>query len=464
MGRVVEFDPKRSAAGHARPGPIKPERTPKTRPGGGSSKLTQRLVNEISAPASGKLRVPDGEVRGLFLRVTAGSAKSYILRYSVDGRRGEAAIGDARSITLVAARAKAVAMLSDLAVHNIDPVARKQAAIKREKAKKEETFAALVARYQVDAARRKRPRTLDYETWLLDRHILPKIGQRRYADLRRAEIIAMVEKIGAGGASGGGPTTANRAHAMVRQVLNYALKRDLIEANPALAIEQLFPEHSRERVLTEEEIARFWAFLEAARANAGLGLAPGQEEGERPINGLSWSAATALQLCLLTLQRAGEVVGARIEEFGWTDRLWIVPAERMKGKRAHAVPLSDLALERFREAFDRSGGAIAFPDRTGKEPMEAKRLTRAMARSCQLIPLAHASPHDLRRTGRTMMTSERVGVSYEVAERVIAHLVGSAVSRVYDRNEYLREKRSALEAWAGALRSMLDGQTVLELR
>ncbi len=47
-----------------------------------------------------------------------------------------------------------------------------------------------------------------------------------------------------------------------------------------------------------------------------------------------------------------------------------------------------------------------------------------------------------------MMTSERVGVSYEIAERVIAHLVGSAVSWVYDRNEYLREKRAALEAWA----------------
>lgn len=462
MGRVVELDLKRGTAGSARPSPTKAERTPKTRPGGASAKLTQRQVNEISPPPSGKLRVPDGEVHGLFLRVTPSSAKSYILRYTVDGRRGEAAIGDARSITLVAARAKAVAMLSELAVRKVDPVAAKQAAIKKEKAKKEQTFAALVARYQIDAARRKRENTLAYETWLLDKHVLPKIGQRRYADLKRAEIIAMVEKIGASG----GHTTANRAHAIVRQVLNYALKRDLIEANPALAIERLFPEISRDRVLNEDEIRKFWAFLEAARANAGAGLAPGQEEGERPVNGLSPPVATALQLCLLTLQRAGEVVGARIEEFSWTDKLWIVPAERMKGKRAHAVPLSDLALERFRDAFDRSGGAIAFPDRTGKAPMEGKRLTRAMARSCQLIPMAHASPHDLRRTGRTMMTSERVGVGYEVAERVIAHLVGSAVSRVYDRNEYLREKRAALEAWAAELTSIHSGvsghRTVLD--
>ena len=308
-----------------------------------------------------------------------------------------------------------------------------------------------MARYQVDAARRKRSNTLAYESWLLERHILPKIGQRRYADLRRAEIIAMVEKIGAKGASGGGAVTANRAHAMVRQVLNYALKRDLIEANPALGIERLFPETSRERVLSEEEIRTFWAFLEAARGNAGAGLAPGQVQGERPVNGLSAPLAIALQLCLLTLQRAGEVVGARIEEFSWTDRLWIVPAERMKGKRAHAVPLSDLAMTRFREAFDRSGDAFAFLDRAGEAALDPKRLTRAMTRACQIIGIPQAGPHDLRRTGRTLMTSERVGVGYETAERVIAHLVGSAVSRVYDRNEYLREKRAALEAWAAEL-------------
>jgi hypothetical protein len=167
MGRVIEFKPKRGTAEQARPPQTKAERTPKTRPGGGSAKLTQRLVNEIGPPPSGKLRIPDGEVSGLFLRVTPSSAKSYILRYTIDGRRGEATIGDARSITLVAARAKAVEVLSDLAVRKVDPVAEKQAAIRREKAKKEATFAALVARYQVDAARRKRAKTLAYENWLL---------------------------------------------------------------------------------------------------------------------------------------------------------------------------------------------------------------------------------------------------------------------------------------------------------
>ncbi|MBU6408170.1 MAG: site-specific integrase [Alphaproteobacteria bacterium] len=378
------------------------------------------------------------------MRVTPAGAKSYVLRYSSNGRRGEAAIGDARSITLTAARAKAIALLNKLAVQEIDPVAAKRDAIATERQKRQETFAALTEAYRKDSERRKRPKTLSLEAWLLDRHILPRLGARRYTELRRGEIIAFIEQVG----EAAGAVTGNRAHGVVRQVLNFALKRDLIAANPALGIERVFPEVSRERVLNEEELRKLWAFWDAARTNQGLGLGPGQRQGERAVNGLSWPSATALQLCLITLQRAGEVVGARAEEFSWTDRLWIIPANRMKGKRAHAVPLTDLATERFKEAFARSKSVFAFLDRSGEASLDPKRLTRAMARCSKLLEMTPAGAHDLRRTGRTMITSERVGVSYETAERVIAHLVGSSVSRVYDRNEYLAEKRAALESWA----------------
>ena len=120
------------------------------------------------------------------------------------------------------------------------------------------------------------------------------------------------------------------------------------------------------------------------------------------------------------------------------------------------ICLHSVALELFREAFAISDGPLAFPDRSGILPIESHRLTKAMGRSCKALGLAAAGPHDLRRTGRTALTSERLGVSYEAAERVIAHLVGSAVSRVYDRNEYLREKRGALDAWAGEVAAIVS--------
>ena len=414
-------------------------------------RLTQRFVNEIQGSGV-KQRIADHEVKGLFLRITPAGAKSYVLRYSKDGRRGESAIGDARSITLAAARVKAISLLNGLTVQSIDPVAAKREAAAATQKRQRETFEALARTYQIDAARRKRPRSLETESWLLERHILPKLGARPFVELKRSEIIAFIESVG----DGTGHVTANRAHGLVRQILNYALKRELIDANPALGIERVFPETSRERVLTEDELAKLWAWLEAARANRGLGLAPGQPAGQRPINGVSYVTATALQLCILTLQRAGEVAGARREEFHWNDRLWVIPAERMKSKRAHAAPLSEMALGLFQEAFERSGGPFAFPDRGGDAPLDPKRLTRGMARACKILGIPPAGPHDLRRTGRTMMTSERVGVTYETAERVIAHLVGSAVSRVYDRNEYLREKRAALEAWAREIDRFVD--------
>ncbi len=73
-----------------------------------------------------------------------------------------------------------------------------------------------------------------------------------YAELRRSEIIAFIETIG----DKTGQVTANRAHAVIRQILNYALKRDLIGANPALGIERMFPEVSRERILNESEMRK----------------------------------------------------------------------------------------------------------------------------------------------------------------------------------------------------------------
>lgn len=435
------------------------EQTPIDTPGQASGlrrkqpvqRLTQRLASEAEA-TSLKQRIADHEVKGLFLRITPTGARSYVLRYSQEGRRGEATIGDASGITLAIARAKAIDMLNALTLQRIDPVQAKQAAIASERQRKQDSFAALTELYSKDAARRKRPRTLEYETWILGKHILPKIGERRYAELRRAEIIAFIETLG----DTTGHVTANRAHAVIRQILNYALKRDLIEANPALGIERVFQEVSRERVLNEAEIRTLWAFLEAARGNPPEALSNGVRQGKRVPKIVTPMVATALQLCLLTLQRSGEVAGARIEEFSWSDRLWVIPADRMKGKRAHAVPLSGLAIERFQAAFKLSGDRLAFAGRSGEASLDPKRLTRAMSRCCQHLGLTKAGPHDLRRTGRTMMTSERVGVSYEVAERVIAHLVGSAVSRVYDRNEYLREKREALDRWDEALRAIVE--------
>jgi len=393
------------------------------------TRLTQGVVNSVAAGPS-KVRLADHEVKGLFLRITPAGAKSYVLRYSIGPKRGEAVIGDARGITLVDARKKALELLAGVALRGADPLVERAAARRAAELRANNTIEALLDDYLADGDRRKSPRTMVNERYLLRRYVLPRFGSQPLETIRRAEIIAFVQEVGAKS----GATAANRAHAMLRQLLSFALQRELIEANPALSLRKIFKEESRDRVLSPAELKSLWGFLEAARAGARNGVSP--------------SVAIALQLCLLTLQRSGEVVGAAIEEFDWEARTWAVPATRMKGRRIHIVPLSDLAADRFRQAFTASGGRFAFLNLSKTAPLEQPRLTRAMGRACATLAIPSAGPHDLRRTGRTFLTSERLGVSYETAERVIGHLVGSAVSRVYDRNEYLREKRAALEAWA----------------
>lgn len=399
-------------------------------------RLTQRAVNELPPPSI-KRRIPDHEVKGLFLRVLPSGAKSYVLRYSKGARRGELTIGDATAITLAAARKKAVELASDLAVHEVDPILARRAQKEADRRERTSTLNAILDDYLADSDRRKRPKTMEGERYLLRRFLLPRLGDRPFMELRRVEIIAFIEAVGAEA----GPISANRAHAVLRQMLNFAVRRGLIEANPALSVQRVFPEGSRDRVLSPRELAMVWDHLERTRKGEAEGMTP--------------SSAIALQLCLLTLQRSGEVVGLHSDEVLWEEKVWIIPAERMKGKRAHAVPLSALALERMREAFALSDSEFAFPARDGQAPLEQKRISRAMARACAALQIPSAGPHDLRRTGRTILTSERLGVSYETAERVIAHLVGSAVSRVYDRNEYLREKRAALEAWTDELKRLV---------
>jgi integrase len=397
-----------------------------------ATRLSQSVVNSFE-PGPAKVRFADHEVKGLYLRVTPGGAKSYVLRYSIGTKRGEAVIGDARAITLADARKKALEMQAGIAMRGADPLVERAAARREAERRAINTIDALLGDYLADSDRRKRPRTMVNERYLLRRYVLPRFGVQPLETIRRAEIIAFVQDVGARS----GATAANRAHAMLRQLLSFALQRELIEANPALSLRKIFKEESRDRVLSAAELKALWGFLEAARAGAR--------------NGISSPVAIALQLCLLTLQRSGEVVGAAAEEFDWEARTWSVPAGRMKGRRIHVVPLSELAVERFRQAFTASGDRHAFLNLSKTGPLEQPRLTRAMGRACSSLAIPSAGPHDLRRTGRTLLTSEKVGVSYETAERVIGHLVGSAVSRVYDRNEYLKEKRAALEAWSAEL-------------
>lgn len=172
------------------------------------------------------------------------------------------------------------------------------------------------------------------------------------------------------------------------------------------------------------------------------------------------------KLLLVLGQRRTEVAAARWDEFDLSDKLWVIPRDRMKSGRAHAVPLSGMAIEIIGR-LPRTG-AFLFPGRPsgGVEVAissfgQIKHKTDALNREA-----GHELPrwtfHDLRRTCRSGLS--RLRIPSEVAEAVLAHVFPGVVG-IYDRHSYLDEKRDALERWAGLLRDILDpSRKVVALR
>jgi integrase len=124
------------------------------------------------------------------------------------------------------------------------------------------------------------------------------------------------------------------------------------------------------------------------------------------------------------------------------------------------VPLSDEALAVLSKARTLSNGGIVFPaPRSLDGSIEPEGLTRAVARLCKRLALPHGTPHDFPRTGATTLTSERFGVRRFVISKVLGHAAydgGAAVTEIYDLNDYLPEKRSALQLWGRHLAAMSD--------
>lgn len=404
-------------------------------------KLTTKAVAQLN-PGPRLISVPDDRAPGLELYVTPAGAKTFSVRYRLkDGTRRRYNLGRWPALSLDAARNAALITLARVAQGEDPALERRRDRQTRIEAGRDlDTLAD--ALFETAASAGVRASTLTYWRWLYGKHIQPRLGARRVQDLATPEIRKVVREIGA--ASGG--STANRAHGLLRRLLNFAVEEGRLASNPLARMKPLFKEASRARVLGEQELAAVWFAAEATRGNEGP-------------KGVSRSMAIALQLCLLTLQRGGEVVGMRAGELDLEQRLWLIPAERTKGAREHLVPLCDEALQLVQEALALAeikqgrvpmGTDPVFPSpRDVRASIARLSLSRASARFMAFAGVGDATPHDLRRTGATIMASERLRISNDIIGRILNHTTpGTATTLIYNRYAYSREKRKALQEWA----------------
>ena len=431
--------------------------------------LTAAVVKKIQ-PGSRRIEVPDGGCRGLRLIVQPTGAKSWAVRLRrPDGRTSKVTLGavdlsggeaDAEPtlgglLTLAAARRLAVEVLRQKALGR-DP-ARDRIATKRQAqvAHAERTanaFALLAKQFIMEHAKVK-TRTWRLSARLLgftpDLEVMPKGLADRWADRPVSEITAsdihdLIDEIRRRGVPGwsrrnGGDSVTWIAHARIAKFFSWLqTDRRLIAANPCAAVRRPDASTPRDRTLTDPEMGWFWKAAD--------------ELGE-PFSVL-------LKLLLLLGQRRGELAGMRwIELDGET---WTIPAVRVKNKKIHLVPLPQQALDLI-AAIQPVGETFVFST-NGTTPIsgwskikakvDSKMKALAAKEKAVILPW---TLHDLRRTCASGL--QRLGIALPITEKVLNHTSGSfrGIVSVYQKHEYLAERRAALAAWADHLDHIMGG-------
>ena len=326
-----------------------------------------------------------------------------------------------------------------------DEDAGKWVTTKADARKRPDAAAALLGYLPPDApARRRKKGPKPVPTFLSE------LGHVKAPELTKRQIIAFLDSI----VDRGAPVAANRTYALLKQLFEWAAAKDLIAASPMAGVEAPGgKERPRDRILTAEEIKTLWSKIDSAD--------------------MAEPTRMALKLLLVTGQRRGELTQARWNHFDLDAKLWTIPVVLLKSAHSrrdrpepHVVPLSALALELLRRLKELAGDSPAvLPAHASKRQERSYSeavLSRAVRQNAKHFGIAHFTPHDLRRTAASFMT--KLGVPRLHVEKVLNHSTGD-IAEVYDRHDYLPEKRAALERWGEQLRTIVEGreQTVVPL-
>jgi integrase len=347
----------------------------------------------------------DTQVSGLALRVSD-SRKAWTLHCTLGGKRRRLTFGAYPAISLGAARTRAdEAKAAVVAGHNPHLSAT-------------DTLRDICELYL--AREGDKLRSAEWRKRLLDRHVYPALGPRPIAEIRRSEIVRLLDGV----EEGSGPSMATQTLALVRKVMNWHASRSDDFVSPVVrGMARTNPtEQARDRVLTDDEIRKVWA------ANNGV-------------------FSRYVRFLLLTAARrneASEITWAEIDGDDWT-----LPAARNKTKVDLVRPLSR-AARAILEALPKAGPFVFTTN--GATPISnfsnfKRQLDKASGTKGWTL-------HDLRRTARSLMS--RAGVPSDHAERCLGHVIGG-VRGVYDRHEYHAEKARAFEMLAGEIARIVEG-------
>jgi integrase len=393
--------------------------------------LTDRAIKALKAPAKGQVDVSDGtDAKGLVLRVSQRSKVFYLsYRSPATHKAAKIRLGEYPALGLAAAREKGRAYRS-LLNRGIDPRAHEKAeaeqrevAVAKAESASRNTLARAIPEFVAYCERAGQRRWRERERHL--RVYLPVEWRARIiGDITRGEVRELLSTL----ETERGPAQANRVVQTLRTLYNWAIRDGRCAVNPTSGIRSAVREVSRNRVLSDVELAAIW------RASVKLG---------EPFG-------SCIRLLILCGQRRSETARARWQDFDLDDASWEIPASESKQGRPHGVPLSAHAvtLVRALPCHSIEPAAFVFSTTHGERPISGWSKVKRRLDASLDIETPPWTLHDLRRTVASGMA--RLGIAPHVCEKVLGHESGviSGIAAVYNRHDYGDEKRRALEAWA----------------
>ena len=391
-------------------------------------RLTGPNVARLDLPVGKTERIVfDDDLPGFGVRIRAGGKRTWIIQYRKGAKQRRLTLGTLRAIDPAKARKSAENLLAKIQLGG-DPQAEKIEA----HARAIETLGAVTDDYLIYAEAKLKART--YKE--VKRHLTsPKqwgsIKGLSVHRIQRANVAARLTEI----ERDSGSVSANRARASLSALFSWAMRQGLADHNPVVGTNK-GEEKSRDRILTDAELAAVWIACKA------------DDYGR------------IVRLLILTGQRREEVAGIANDELDLERALWLIPSERTKNKLEHEVPLSDPAVGILQAVTRRDGRALLFGAGKGSYAGWSHAKTALDGRIVEAgVKILPWRVHDIRRTVATGMAE--LGILPHVIEAVLNHVSGhkAGVAGIYNHARYRPEKRQALDRWAAHLEAIVDGKS-----
>jgi integrase len=422
--------------------------------------LTDAAVERLKPPKTGQIDYWDRTLGGFGLRIGANGKRTFNVqtRVLVSGVRKDVRvkIGTYPAVSLAEARATALHYKA-LASQGKDPRRAKEDAERQLVAESINTFGSVrkkfLNEYGTEHLRdsslnsyRKSLKGSDFKSW----------EQRPVRDISRRDVRDLLAVI-----KSRAPTSANRTLAYLRKMMSWAVEQEIIEVSPCADVRAVAKETKRDRILTDDEIRSVWEAFGTDGAEFEIPykllLLLGQRESE--VFGMRRSEVSTWGAFLGSEIKSSEYKGINADE-----PLWIIPKKRTKKEREHIVPLPPLAQALINRVVDNgtdllftSKRSITKAQNEGREVRPLSGFSRSKARIDAASGVTDWRLHDLRRSLRSGLA--RMRISSDVARKVVNHkLVG--MDEIYNRYQYLPERRSALFAWDNLIDGLVNGGEV----